>query len=197
MLPFGWGLEGERQFAVFSKTNTLAGRLFAAVLFLLTTIPVLAQVPGSFRPNLALLRSPHTDGNLTETRVLQALWYAAAELNISPDKLPRIIVVHGGRDIGTVAGIPLWNWNSGQKSSGAVVAEPLPEGEKLYYLWVIGKPSDEVLVMGFVQILKPESPAHDADLVASAKRVLARMESVVNVRDLQNGMFQRAPGIVP
>ena len=156
---------------------------------------MVAQVPGSFHPNLALLRSPHADGSLSETRAVQALWYAAAELNVSPDKLPRILVIHGGHDIGAVAGIPLWKWSADQKSSGATLTETLENGEKLYYLFMIGKSSDLVLAQGFLQILKTDQNIADIDLTASIRRVLDHMASVVNVRDLQNGMFARAPGV--
>ena len=192
MLPLGWGLEGERLLPVFSKT------LVSASLFVFAALsPLRAQVPKDFHPNLAILRSPHADGNLSESRVLQALWCAASELHVLPEKLPRILVVHGGRDVGTVAGIPLWNWNGTRKGSGAVVAEPLPDGGRLYYLWVIGKPSDEVLAMGFVQILRPDALPADAELIASAKRVVLRMASVIDVNAIQKGAFARGNGLDP
>lgn len=166
--------------------------------FLFLALSVVAQVPGTFHPKLALLHSPHADGDLSEAHIQQALWYAAAELRISPDKLPRILVVHGGRDIGAVAGIPLWNWDAVQKNSGATLTETLENGEKLYYLFMLGKPSDSLLAQGLLQILKTDQKLAGMDLTASTRRVLAHMASVVSADELRKGMFgKRDDGIVP
>jgi hypothetical protein len=106
-------------------------------------------------------------------------------------------VVHGGGDIASVAAVPLSRWKSAYGSSGAVVVEPISDNEKLYYLWVIGKPSDDILARGFVQILQSELAIPDTDIVASAKRVQARLGSSVGVNDLRKGMFASSPGTQP
>ena len=162
--------------------------LFHSLLgLLLTGLLAQAQVPKDFRPNVAVLRSPHAEGMVPEDRARVALWYVAADLKIPLERIPRIVVVHVGRTDAGVAELPETGLSSDGKSSGVVQISPTENGEKLYYLWMIGKASDEILVRGIVQILYAPISLSDAETSAVAHRVLIRLRSVVNAGEFHSG----------
>ncbi len=173
---------------MFSRILVLRASATALVLAIATAAA--AQVPSTFHPPLAILRSEHADGKMSEAHALKALWYAAAELKVPDEKIPRILLIHGGRDV-AVAGA--WQWPLKRPTSGAVLVEPTTDGRKVYYLWILGKPSDDILARGFVEILLKELGFETADISGPAKRVVSRLASVVSADELRNGMFSSTP----
>lgn len=165
---------------MFSRTLV---RILSGTILLAAGVAV-AQVPSTFHPPLAVLRSPHAEGNLSEAHAIQVLWCAVTELRLSPDSVPRIVLVHAGHDTLDVAAIPI-----SKRLAGVVLVEPMQDNGKVYYLWVDGKDGDATLSQGFVRILRTAWGLSDSDENAVTKRVLARLNSVVRVDDLKRGMF--------
>src|SRR5690349_5891505 len=130
---FRLGSGGRRIFRMLSRTSAFV--LSTAVGLLLGTAQ--AQVPSSFRPPLAVLRSSNAGGSISDAHALQALWYAAAEMKIAADNIPRILVIHSGRDLAVAGG---WPWPTKYPNSGAVLIEPTADGQKVYYLCLLGPP---------------------------------------------------------
>lgn len=164
-------------------------RGFCLLFLLLTTTTafVRAQVPKDFHPNLAILQSPKATGKITQARVIEALWYAAADLNIPIEKIPRILVLHADLDAAHVVLMRTLIWDDARKLGGAVVGENTEDGGKLYYLWLIGRPSDDVLARGMVKILQPQAGLTDDQVASVAHRVLIRMRTLVRSDELHNG----------
>ena len=165
-------------------SRTSAFVLSTAVGLLLGTAQ--AQVPSSFRPPLAVLRSSNAGGSISDAHALQALWYAAAEMKIAADNIPRILVIHGGRDLAVAGG---WPWPTKYPNSGAVLIEPTADGQKVYYLCLLGPPADDLLAGGFVQILQMDRGGPVSEVGTLTKRVLSRLGSVVRVDELQKSTF--------
>ncbi len=165
---------------MFSKTLVfaLSTTLFASVAH--------TQVPTGFHPRLAMLRSEHADGTISEAHALQALWYAATELKVAPESIPRIAVIHAGRD---VANAGVWPWPAPRPATGGVVIEPDTRGGKVYYVWILGKPHDEILARAFVQILEAELGVGDHDFATPTKHVMSRLGATVAADELQKGML--------
>lgn len=178
------GIWREKRDGMLSRTRILGASATALVLAIASAAA--AQAPSIFHPPLAILRSEHADGKLSEAHALKALWYAAAELNVPAEKIPRILLIHGGRDV-AVAGA--WQWPTKRPTSGAVLVEPTTDGRKVYYLWILGKPSDDILARGLVEILLKELGSETADISGPAKRVVSRLASVVSADELGKGMF--------
>jgi len=146
-----------------------------------------AQVPKDFRPGIAVLQSPASEGVVTEARAREALWYAAADLKLAPENLPRVIVVHAPMGTAQIAKIPTSVCANDRAACGATLTENTEDGGKLYYLWIIGKASDVVLVRGIVQILQAHAGVPDTQLAAVTRRVLAHMKATVAAEDLLAG----------
>ena len=194
ILPFGWGLEGER--VAMTRRTLRRPCLVAFFLAAVAATEVAAQVPRNFHPNIALLNSPHATGKLSEEHVIEALWYAATDLRIPPENIPPIVVIHATVDNARMAEIPMVTWTADHASSGAFISEPIPNGGRLYYLWVIGKASDIVLAQGLVEILHKHNGLPKDQVASATRRLLLRLSSRVGVSDLQNGWrssFARVP----
>ena len=146
----------------------------------------LSQVPKDFHPTVAILESPNSEGKLDGAHVREALWYAAADLHIAPNKLPRVLVIHAALDAAQIAEIPTTAWNKSHKAAGATLTERAEDGSKLYYVWVVGKASDEMLVRGIVQILESDVGV-TPEIAAVTHRVLIHMRSVIETGELQTG----------
>lgn len=162
-------------------------RMILPLLLASLTLAAAAQVPKDFRADVAVLQSSHSDGDLTEARVREALWYAAEDLKIDPARLPRVIVIHAGLAAAQIAGVPTTVWTSDHKSCGATVAERTEDGGKLYFLWMVGKASDVILARGVVQILQSYAGLDKVEEAAVAHRVLMHMKVVVNAEVLHAG----------
>ncbi len=160
---------------------------FPLLLLLSIVAPVaLAQVPKDFHPTIAVLESPNSEGKIDDARVREALWYAASDLHIAPDKLPRVLVVHAAFDAAQIAQIPTTAWTDTHKTAGATLTERTEDGGRLYYVWVVGKASDEMLVRGIVQVLETDAGV-TSEIAAVTHRVLVHMHSVIRSSELQAG----------
>lgn len=158
--------------------------------FLVCTVAsfvAVAQVPRDFRPTVSILQSAKSDGNLDESKVREALWYAASDLHVAPENLPRILVVHAATEVAKIAQIPLIACTAEHKSCAATLTEHTEDGKNLYYLWLVGKTSDAMLVRGIVQILQLNAGLPETEWVSVARRVLVRMHAVVSAEDLRAG----------
>ena len=159
---------------------------FCLVVVFLAPLLAAAQVPPDFHPSITLLESPNVVGRLTEAHVVEALWYAASDLRVPANQLPRIVVIHASLDAAHVALPPTAGWNQVGKTGGVVLNEDTSEGT-LFYVWVVGPPSDEILVRGMVTILKGQTGLPEDQVASVAHRVLLRMKAVVRARDYQSG----------
>ena len=143
-----------------------------------------AQAPADFQPRLAMLRSEESAGSLTSQRAVLALWYAARQLHVPPEEIPRIIVILSTPHSAKVARLPALP-NPIPSAGAAAVMRDDVEGEPVYFLWIIGKNSDPWLSQGMVTILSLHRGLDPATQNESVLRVLRSLSATRSEAELR------------
>jgi hypothetical protein len=150
---------------------------FAAAMFAICAFPRLAaQTP---QPRVAVLHSAGGKVQLSSQRVALAARLAYDQLNLSGE-IPSIVVVLASKDSADVAEI-----NAPPQAHGGAVQVELRNGHKIYYLWLLEEPTDELLARGVVRILADHSGRSGESLSPVISRVVLRLNAQVSRTDLQ------------
>lgn len=142
------------------------------------------QAPSNFQPRLAMLRSEKAVGSLSSSRAVLALWYAASELQVPTEELPRIIVILSTPNSATVAKLPTLPKPIPSQGAAAVMRDDV-EGETIYFLWIIGENSDPWLSQGMVTILSLHRGLDLATKNQSIVRVLRKLSATTSGAELR------------
>jgi len=152
-----------------------------SILFFLISLPLIFA-SAQARPRITVLRSAGAKGNLDADRVRRALQYTADELRIADRLLPRIVVVHGCPQSAEVVNLKYIEPVEGGVSGG-VIAEKYTD-DPVYFLWVIGRPNDNILAEGMANILVKHFELPRDRVSPVTLKVVHRMRNVVAAADL-------------
>ena len=143
-----------------------------------------AQAPSDFQPRLAMLRSENAEGSLSSRRAVLALWYAAREMQIPAQEIPRIVVVFSTPNSAIVAKLPTLPKTIPSEGAAAVMRDDV-QGEAIYFLWIIGENSDPWLSQGMVTILSLHRGVDPATQNQSVVRVLRKLSATTSGAELR------------
>lgn len=144
----------------------------------------LAQAPSDFQPRLAILRSENAEGSLSSQRAVLTLWYAANELRVSTQEIPRIIVILCTPDSAMVPKLPTLPKPIPPEGAAAIMRDDV-QGEPVYFLWIIGKNPELWLAHGMVNILSLQRGLDPATEKESVVRVLRKLSATTSEAELR------------
>ena len=121
------------------------------------------------------------------SRAVLALWYAAGEMQVPQERIPRIIVVHGCPKSAKVAALPALPAILPPDGAAALMKDDVSNGESVYFLWIIGKDSDTWLSQGMVSILAMELGTDPKAENKTVERVRRKLSATTSPQELRAG----------
>ncbi len=154
-----------------------------ALLYALVIVAVASASAQDQKPAVAVLRSTGAHGHLSPERVALALRLAARRLHVA-GALPRMVVVLGCKQSAEVAELPKRPPGKGLKLQGAIVVESKND-HKIFYLWLLGEPTDEALAQGVVEVLVNDTGIPAKEIPSAVTNVTAGLRAQVTSAELQ------------